>query len=113
MLSRLRYWCRALVRASALEIGMEATPGSSVALFYAGGVRLGVIGLVLGLPVSLVANYLLNSQASGPTSPETTPSIALVGGMAAAVALVVASVATLIPAPRAARVDPVTALRSE
>jgi len=73
-------------------------------------VRLGIIGLVLGLPVSLVANYWLNSKT---TNPDTTPSIALVGGIVAIVVLAVASVATLIPATRAARVNPVTVLSSE
>jgi ABC-type lipoprotein release transport system permease subunit len=36
-----------------------------------------------------------------------------VGSIVAAVVLLVASIATLLPATRAARVDPVTALRSE
>jgi len=44
---------------------------------------------------------------------DTSPSFVLVGGIIATVVLVVASAATLIPATRAARVNPVTALRSE
>ena len=96
------------------EIGVRmavgARAGQVVTLFYAAGVRLGIIGLVLGLPVSLVANYWLNSYS---TNPDTTPSIPLIGGIVAIVVLAVASVATLIPATRAARVNPVIALRSE
>jgi predicted permease len=93
-----------------VRMALGARAGQVVTLFYSGGVRLGIIGLVLGLPISLVANYWLNS---GTTNPDTTPSIALVGGIVAIIVLAVASVATLIPATRAAQVDPVTALRSE
>jgi putative ABC transport system permease protein len=93
-----------------VRMALGARAGQVVTLFYASGVRLGIIGLVLGLPVSLGANYWLNS---GTTNPDTTPNVALVGGIVATVVLVVASVATLIPATRAARVNPVIALRSE
>ena len=93
-----------------VRMALGARAGQVVTLFYAGGVRLGIIGLVLGLPVSLAANYWLNSFGG---NPDTTPNVALVGGIVAIVVLAVASVATLIPATRAARVNPVTALRSE
>jgi predicted permease len=93
-----------------VRMALGARAGQVVGLFYAAGVRLGILGLGLGLPVSLVANYLLNSET---TNPDTTPSIALVGGIVAIIVLLVASVATLIPATRAARVNPVTALGSE
>jgi predicted permease len=93
-----------------VRMALGARAGQVVTLFYAGGVRLGIIGLVLGLPVSLGANYLLNS---GTTNPDTTPNLALVGGVVAIVVLAVASVATLIPATRAARVNPVAVLASE
>jgi ABC-type antimicrobial peptide transport system permease subunit len=97
-----------------VRMALGARAGQVVTVFYAGGVRLGIVGLVLGLPVSLVANYLLNGDATSPgANPDTTPSIPLVGGIVAIVVLVVASVATLIPATRAARVNPVIALRSE
>jgi putative ABC transport system permease protein len=93
-----------------VRMALGARAGQVVTLFYAGGVRLGIVGLVLGLPVSLVANYLLSVNNN---NPDTTPDIALVGGVVAIVVLAVASVATLIPATRAARVNPVIALRSE
>ncbi len=41
------------------------------------------------------------------------PSVVLVGGALAVVVFLVASAATLIPAARAATVDPVSMLRSE
>jgi ABC-type lipoprotein release transport system permease subunit len=73
-------------------------------------VGLGLLWLDLGMPICLFANFWLNC---GTSNPDTTPSIALVGGIVAIIVLAVASVATLIPATRAAHVDPVTALRSE
>jgi hypothetical protein len=97
------------VRQRRREIGVRmalgARAGQVVGLFYTDGVRLGIIGLVLGLPLSVAVSDLLEKQA--------TMNLALVGGAIAFVVLVVASVATLIPAARAARVDPVTSLRSE
>jgi hypothetical protein len=95
-----------------IRMALGARAGQVVALFYAGGVRLGIIGLALGLPISVVGSYFLIDQGN-PSSIDTTPDRALVGAVIALAVLVVASIATLIPATRAARVNPVTALRSE
>ena len=62
-----------------VRMALGARAGQVVTMFYAGGVRLGIIGLFLGLPVSLGANYWLNS---GTTNPDTTPNVALIGGAA-------------------------------
>ena len=86
---------------------------ASPAAEFCGGVRLGIIGLALGLPISLAATYFLQSRGTPTGDVDTSPSLVLVGGVIAGVVLVVASVTTLIPATRAARVNPVTALRSE
>lgn len=96
-----------------VRLALGARPGQVVALFYGGGVRLGIIGLVLGLPISLAATAFLSSRRTPTGDVDTSPSLVLVGGIIAGVVLVVASAATLIPATRAARVNPVTALRSE
>ena len=95
-----------------VRMALGARTGQVVGLFYAGGVRLGVIGLVLGLPISLVAKHFLDRQGN-PGNVELPPNNILIGAVVVAVVLVVASVATLIPAARAARVNPVTALRSD
>jgi predicted permease len=101
------------VRQRRREIGVRMALGARaeqvVALFYADGVRLGILGLVLGLPISVTAAYLVDTQPTG----NPAPSHALVGGLIALVVLVVASIATLLPAARAARVNPVISLRSE
>jgi predicted permease len=95
-----------------IRMALGARAGQVVALFYAKGVRLGIIGLVLGLPVSVAASYVLISEGDRGQI-DTAPSRVLVGGIIALAVLVVASIATLIPAMRAARVNPVTALRTE
>lgn len=93
-----------------VRMALGARAGQVVQLFYVTGVKLGVLGLALGLPITLVAVKVANSL-----NPETEqyPSLLLVGGVIATVVFLVASVATLLPATRAATVDPVTALRSE
>jgi predicted permease len=95
-----------------VRMALGARAGQVVGLFYVGGLRLGILGLLLGLPISLVAKYLLDRQVPVGAA-QSSPSNALVGAIVTVLVLVVASVATLIPAARAARVNPVTALRSE
>jgi hypothetical protein len=98
------------------EIGVRMALGAQarqvVQFFYIKGVKLGVAGLALGLPLSLVAVKVLDNH-SAEVGNVQSPSVLLVGAIVAAVVLVVASLATLLPARRAATVDPVTALRSE
>jgi putative ABC transport system permease protein len=94
------------------EIGIRMALGAKasqvVGLFYTGGVRLGAIGLALGLPLSVVAVNLFASQMD-----MEDVSAPLVAGVIAGVVMAVASIATLVPATRAATVNPVSALRSE
>jgi predicted permease len=96
-----------------IRMALGARAGQVVALFYGGGVRLGIIGLALGLPISLASVALLKSSTTTSGTVDTSPSVLLIGGVIGGLVMVVASVATLIPATRAARVDPVAALRSE
>jgi ABC-type antimicrobial peptide transport system permease subunit len=65
-----------------------------------------VIGIGLGVPSALGLSRLVESQLYGlsPTDPVTL-------GLAAVVLLSVALVAGYLPASRATRVDPMTALR--
>ena len=98
------------VRQRRREIGVRMALGARaeqvVGLFYANGVRLGIAGLVLGLPISVAASNIVDKQVAATNH-------ALVGGVIALLVLGVASIATLIPATRAARVNPVISLQSE
>ena len=70
------------------------------------GLRLAAIGVVIGLAGALASTRLLRAMlfGVGPTDPW------MLGGAAAGL-FVIAAVACAVPAFRAVRVDPVTALR--
>jgi len=91
-----------------IRVAVGATP-SGVARFMAGeGVRVAVIGIGIGLALALAGAQLLRSLLLG-LNPYDPMSFATAGlGL-----LVVAAVACAIPARRAAKVDPVVALRAD
>jgi hypothetical protein len=94
------------------EIGVRVALGAHarqvVTMFFASGLRAAVIGLLLGLPLTIAGAALLTREG-GTTWAYVPTSVALV--MAAV--LLVASLASWLPARRAARVDPMVALRAE
>ena len=94
------------------EIGVRLALGARraevLAMVAAYGLRLAGVGAVIGLLISAVAVRLLASLLFG-VEPHDAATFSVVSG----VLLVVASVASLAPAWRATRVDPVNALRYE
>ena len=94
------------------EIGIRMALGARaeqvVGMLFIGGVRMSVIGLLIGLPLSIVALRALIVATNGPQL-----SMTLVGAGIAAAVLSVAALATWIPARRAAIINPVIALRTE
>ena len=94
-----------------IRVALGARPQQVIGTFFASGLRLSALGIVLGLPLSVAAVYLLMSNIAV----RYLDTRWLVGGGIAVAALVVtvASLATWIPARRAAGVDPLIAIRVE
>jgi putative ABC transport system permease protein len=94
------------------EIGIRVAMGASrrdiLAMIVGQGLRLSAAGLVVGLAASLALTRLLSSLLFG-VSPYDVPTLAVV----VSVLLLTAVLASLIPALRATRVDPLSALRHE
>lgn len=94
------------------EIGIRAALGATrwdqLRLVVGGGLALAGFGIVAGVCGSLALNRVLSSLLFG-VSPHDPVTLVLV----AAVLLIVASAACIVPARRAMRIDPVRALRHE
>lgn len=93
----------------AVRMAIGARARQIVRHFASDGLRLTTLGVVLGLPLSLLGLRVLLSLA--PDVPDVN--LTLVMAMVAIGVLVVASLASWIPASRAAHVDPATILRNE
>jgi predicted permease len=97
-----------------VRVALGAKPRRVVGLLFAQGIRLAGVGLLIGLPLSILALVLVARFGTGDgdlTAAGVNPT--LIGGAIAAIVLAVASIATWLPARRAAAVDPMIALRSE
>jgi ABC-type antimicrobial peptide transport system permease subunit len=94
------------------EFGVRAALGAQlgdvVRLVVGEGLRTVAIGVVLGIGLALAAGRLVAAMLYG-VSPADPLTLALVPG----VLLVVAAAAAVVPAWKAGRVDPMTALRAE
>jgi putative ABC transport system permease protein len=91
-----------------VRMALGATPLDILLAFGRSGVGLTGIGLGLGLLLAMAATRLLKSLLYG-VAPDYAATLAEVS----AILLVVAALASFFPARRAARLDPVAALRSE
>jgi predicted permease len=101
-----------LVKQSTHEIGIRMALGASalgvVREFAARGLRLGVFGAAVGVVTALTLSGLLERVLFGVS---TTDAVSFVKALA--IVLTVVLVATLVPAWRASRTDPVQALRHQ
>jgi putative ABC transport system permease protein len=94
------------------EIGVRMALGAQardvVADVLGQGLRLALLGVAIGIALALAATRLINSLLFGTSS---TDVVTFAG--VATLLIVVATAASLVPALRASRVDPLTALRDE
>ena len=94
------------------EIGIRMALGagrpSVVGMVLRGAMLQAGIGLAIGVPVALLAARLLTDQMYGVTGHDTVVMVSSIVVLAVA-----AAVAGLIPARRAASINPVQALRTE
>jgi hypothetical protein len=91
-----------------VRIALGARVSQVVAMFFMNGLKVALIGLVIGLPLSIAGLLLLASQSD--------LSVINIPGVAVTVAVAVTAVAAFaswFPSRRAARVHPIVALRSE
>jgi predicted permease len=91
-----------------VRIALGASRGDVVRLVLRGAFLLIAFGLILGIPLSLVTSRVLSSQLYGLNPLDPVPIV-----IAGAVLGLFGLIATLVPAQRAMRVDPMVALRYE
>jgi putative ABC transport system permease protein len=94
------------------EIGIRtalgATPSDIVRLVVGGGMRVVLVGLAIGLAGSLALTHLLQSLLFETSTFDAVTFLAAGAGLT-----LVALVASLVPARRAARIDPIVSLRTD
>jgi ABC-type antimicrobial peptide transport system permease subunit len=95
-------------RAFGVRVALGATAADVARHVIVRGVRLAVVGIIVGVAGSLVATRWIESQLFGVTAVDPFTYVLAVTGL-----FVLTLVASYLPARRAARVDPVIALRTE
>jgi putative ABC transport system permease protein len=95
-------------RAFGVRVALGATASDVARHVIVRGMRLAVVGIVVGVASSLVATRWIESQLFGITAVDPFTYALAVAGLFA-----LTLVASYLPARRAARVDPVIALRTE
>jgi predicted permease len=106
--SVLAYAVRARTQELGIRLALGAAPVALMRLVVGDGLRLVGLGLGLGLVAAFMAGGALRALLYG-----VAPSDPMTFGGSALVLLTTAVVASLLPARRAAGVDPMQALRSE
>jgi putative ABC transport system permease protein len=102
------YTVRQRTREIGIRLALGAAPSDIRRMVVGRGLRLTLAGLAAGLPLALVAMRSVRSLVVDTAASEPATVGAMAVGLAAA-----AIAATYLPARRAARIDPVTALRQE
>jgi ABC-type antimicrobial peptide transport system permease subunit len=91
-----------------VRVALGATTGNVLAHVLGGGLRIVAVGVALGIVLALVGGRLVASLLYG-----ISPSDPIAMVVAASALMVIAAIASLAPAWRAAKADPVSALRAD
>jgi len=91
-----------------VRMALGATSNDILLFFGRGGLKLTLAGLAVGLVLAIIAARLMTTLFYG-FRPVYVPAVAVVS----LVLLAVAALASFVPARRAARVEPMEALRCE
>jgi ABC-type antimicrobial peptide transport system permease subunit len=91
-----------------VRMALGATPRAVVGRIVGEGLRLALYGVVAGLALAAAASRLLASQLFGVSRMDAATYASV-----AVLLVAVAAAASLVPALRASRVDPLVALRDE
>ena len=104
----IAWWVAQRTREIGVRMALGANPGQVTRMVVRQGLTLGLSGIVLGLAGAAASTRLLESWLYGvtPLDPRTF-------AWSAAGMLVIAALASYLPARRAARIDPLITLRSE
>jgi ABC-type antimicrobial peptide transport system permease subunit len=94
-----------------VRLALGASPGVVVRLFVRGGLRLALVSIAIGIPLTFAVVKLLGANVFGVARFTSVHA----GAMAGITMLLVgvAAVSSWVPARRCAAVDPVAALRSD
>ena len=95
-------------RETGVRLALGATSGDVIRLVIRDGMRLAAIGVVLGVVLALLSTRMLSSMLFG-----VSPLDPLTFGAMAVFLTGVGLLACMIPARRASRTDPMTAIRAE
>lgn len=104
----LTYHVTARTREIGIRVALGARPHEVIRLVIAQGLRVTIAGIAIGLLISAATSRLLTTLLEG-----VSPMDAVTWSSAAGVWIAVAVVACWLPARRAARVEPLVALREE
>jgi predicted permease len=91
-----------------VRLALGATPGKVLGMVLKESLWLVVVGIVIGVPIALAATRLISARLFGISSADP-----LTIALAVSLMIGVASLAAFLPALRAAKVDPLVALRYE
>jgi len=106
--SVLAYAVRGRTQELGIRLALGAAPGSLLSLVVRDGLRLALVGVSVGVAGALAAGRALGSLIYGISSWDPATML-----LASATVVLVAIAGSLLPARRAARVDPMVSLRSE